>query len=100
MEILAIVASIVASIVSGMALFFMKRYFNGKDKRDAERDRAKAEQSILILKAINSVGKLTEANSIALRDGHTNGEMREAMEKYSLIEEELYEYLLKQNARK
>ena len=52
MEILTIVLSIVASIVSGMALFFMQRYFKSKDKKDDARDGTKAKENVLILKSI------------------------------------------------
>ena len=40
MEYLAIVFSIVASIVSGTVLFFLKRYFEKKEKVDDEKSKA------------------------------------------------------------
>jgi Mn2+/Fe2+ NRAMP family transporter len=96
----AIVISVLGSVISGMALFFLQRYFKKKEKKDEQRDKAKAKENILILKSINAVGKLTVANSIALRDGKTNGEMHEAMELYEHTERELYDHLLEQNANK
>lgn len=96
----AIIISICASIVSGMALFFLQHFFKKKDKKDEERDKSKQEENVLILKSINAVGKLTVANSIALRDGKTNVEMHEAMDEYDKIDKELFEYLLEQNSRK
>lgn len=100
MNILSIVLSILASVISGMALFFLQRYFKRKDKKEEIRDKAKANENILILKSINAVGKLTEANAIALRDGKTNGEMSTALDEYAAVDKELYNYLLEQNARK
>lgn len=97
---IAIIISIAASVISGMALFFLQRYFKRKNTKDEERDKQKVKENILILKSIDAVGKLTYANAIAIRDGKTNGEMHEAMETYGEIKEEMYEYLLEQNAKK
>jgi hypothetical protein len=97
---LAIIFSLASSIVSGMVLFFLKRYFEKKEKDDEEKAKARAKENILILKSIDAVGKLTYANSIAIRDGKTNGEMKKAISAYSEVTSELYDYLLEQNANK
>ena len=96
----AIIMSICASIISGMVLFFLQRFFKKKQKVDEERDRAKAKENMLILKIIDAVGKLTYADAVAIRDGKTNGEMKEAMKAYAEVKDELYEYLLEQNSKK
>lgn len=96
----AIIISIASSIISGMVLFFLQCYFRKKAKRDEERDAAKERENILILKSINAIGKLTYANAIAIRDGKTNGEMHDAMESYGEAKQEMYEFLLEQNAKK
>lgn len=96
----AIIISICASIVSGMALYFLKRYFDKRDKAEAKKDELIAKENILILKSIDAVGKLTYADAIAIRDGKTNGEMKEAIEAYKKADEELYNFLLEQNAMK
>ena len=74
----SIIISVCASIISGMVLFFLKRYFKRKCKEDEERDKAKAKQNLLILKSINAVGKLT----------------------YAEVKDELYEYLLEETSKK
>ncbi len=100
MEILTIALSVFASVVSGMALFFMQRYFRSKDKIDEARDDAKAKENVLILKNIDALGKLTYANSIAIRDGKTNGEMKEGISAYMEVREDMYNYLLENNSKK
>ncbi len=95
----AIIISICSSIVSGMVLFFLQRFFKNKAKKDEERDAAKARENILILKSIDAVGKLTYADAIAIRDGKTNGEMKEAIEAYKKADQELYEFLLEQSVK-
>lgn len=97
---ISIIVSVCASIISGMVLFFLQRFFKKKQKVDEERDRAKAKENMLILKSIDAVGKLTYADAVAIRDGKTNGEMKEAMKAYAEVKDELYEYLLEQNSKK
>lgn len=96
----AIIISVIGSVISGMVLFFMQRYFKRKAKKDDARDEAKERENYLILKSISAIGKLTYANAIAIRDGKTNGEMHEAMEAYEEVSADMYEYLLKQSAKK
>ena len=93
------IMSIVGSIISGMVLFLLQRFFKKRSKRDEERDKAIEKENYLILKSIDAVGKLTYANAVAIRDGKTNGEMHEAMESYEGVKEEMYEYLLKQGSK-
>ena len=97
---ISIIVSVCASIISGMVLFFLQRFFKKKQKKDEERDRAKAKENMLILKSIDAVGKLTYADAVAIRDGKTTGEMKEAMKAYAEVKDELYEYLLEQNSKK
>ena len=96
----AIIISIVASIISGMVLFFIQRYFKKQEAKEEKRQEAREKESILILKSIDAIGKLTYADAIAIRDGKTNGELKEAIQEYNDVKEEMYEYLLEQNARR
>lgn len=95
--IISSVIGLLATVVSGMAMFFLKRYFTKREERDKAREARMAEENILILRSIHAVGKLTIANSIALRDGKTNGEMTNALSEYEHIERELYNFLLTAN---
>ena len=99
MEYLSFAISVLSGIISGMVLFFLKNYFNRREEAEKEKENAKAKENILILKSINALGKLTYADSIAIRDGKTNGELKDAFEDYEEVRKELYEYLLEQNAR-
>lgn len=95
----AIAISIGSSIISGMVLYFLQSFFKKKAKKDEERDAVKQRENILILKSIDAVGKLTYADSIAIRDGKTNGEMKAAIEAYNKANQELYDFLLKQSVK-
>ncbi len=96
----AILISIFGSIISGMVLFLLQRYFRKHEKKETERNKTRAKENILILKSIDAIGKLTFANTIAIRDKKINGDLKEALADYSEIKEDMYEYLLEQNAKK
>ena len=87
------------SIFSGMVLFLLQRFFKNQEKKEEIRDLDKATQNALILKLLNALGKLTVANSIALRDGRTNGEMSSALKEYEQVEKELYASLVSVNVK-
>ena len=99
MQIITIILSVLGSVVSGAALFLFQRWFKKNDKKDEERDKAKARENVLILKGLNAVGQLTVANAIAIRDGKQNGETHTALEVYEKVNTEIYDYLLEQNAK-
>lgn len=84
----------VATVISGAILYFMKRFLGEQHDIEVRRESAKSKESALILRSLNALGKLTVANSIALRDGKTNGDMANALKEYESVEKELYEYLV------
>ena len=83
----------VASVFSGVVLFLIQSHLKKQRKKEEERETEKANQMTLIIRTLNSLGKLTVANSIALRDGHTNGELKEALKEYKEVETDLFDYL-------
>lgn len=97
---LEIVLSIIASVVSGATLFLVERGIAKHDREEKASNKTKQKENILILKSINAIGKLSNASAIALHEGRTNGEMKNAMETYEDVEGELYDYFLEQNSKK
>ena len=96
---ISIVLSVVASIVSGMVLFFLQRYFKKKSDQDKEREERNHKKDILIIKSINAIGELTQANSIALRDGKTNGELKRALSVYEQANKDILDFLIENSDR-
>ena len=83
----------VASVFSGVVLFLIQSHLKKQRKKEEERETEEANQMTLIIRTLNSLGKLTVANSIALRDGHTNGELKDALKEYKEVETDLFDYL-------
>lgn len=83
-----------ATVVSGMILYFVKKHLGKHQEKYEEINHAKARETELILCSLNALGKLTVANSIALRDGKCNGQLTIALEEYEKISKEMYQYLV------
>lgn len=98
-SIVTLVLSIVATIISSLAIYIIKRHFIKKEQVDKQAREEREKENILILRSINAIGKLTLANSIALKDGKVNGEMSSALKEYEKVEKELYNYLLEVNSK-
>ena len=97
---ISLLLSAMATIVSGVAVYMIKRHLSKKDATDKRLREDTERENVLILRSINAIGKLTLANSIALRDGKVNGEMSSALKEYEAVDRELYNYLLDINAKK
>lgn len=100
---------------SVMAIYYMQRKQNRKDKeRDEQFAKAQKEQderialanaesehrtqsrrkeSLLVLKMLRALGQLSHANTLAIKNGHTNGELTEAVACYKLADNELFKFL-------
>ena len=89
----AVLLTSVASVFSGVVLFLIQSHLKKQRKKEEAREAEKANQMTLIIRTLNSLGKLTVANSIALRDGHTNGELKDALKEYKEVETDLFDYL-------
>ena len=96
MTIASIVISVCASVISGVVVFLLQRYIKRHEDTQTKRNEANKKENILILKSIKVIGELTEANSIAIRDGKTNGELKHALKDYSELNKELDEFLIEQ----
>lgn len=97
--VLSIVISLIASVLSGTVLFLMKRFFKNKEEVEQQRHAYRVRENMLIIRSIDVIGKLTVANSVALRDNKVNGTMSNALKEYEEVATELYNYLVEINAR-
>ena len=90
----AIIISVCGSIISGMVLFFLQSYFKRKQKEDDAREQKRHKKDVLIIKSLNAVADLAQANSIALRDGKTNGELKRALKEYDSVSKEMTDFII------
>ena len=106
-EIIYTVVTGVFGVITTLFVWFVQRRFNAMDKKhERERDEeikrqqknfeAQRKENLLVLRQLNSIGKLTYANSIAIKDGKVNGVMHDAMGTYEESQKALSDFLREQ----
>jgi uncharacterized alpha/beta hydrolase family protein len=95
----AIIISITASVISGLLLFFLQRFFKKQEKKETVIAKQRQRKNVLLFKSIKAIGDLTIANSVAIRDGKTNGEMHDAMNDYEQVDKEIYDFMAEVTAK-
>lgn len=80
------------ALITGVALAEwnnkQKEREDAADRREEERRRSEVVQLDLLV----ATAELARANAVALKDGHTNGEMKEGLRKYNEAIEKFREF--------
>ena len=97
-SVIAVILTVGTSVASGMVLFLVQRFLTRQQKKEEARDAAKAKETELLFRLLNALGKLSVANSIALRDGKMNGGLTTALAEFEKTERQMYEYLVSSHA--
>lgn len=66
----------------GLVVFFISHKINKSDAQRDKIEKARLESDILANEGLCAVGGLARATAIAVRDGKTNGETKNALETY------------------
>jgi hypothetical protein len=85
-----------AGIISGIVL----RKIDKVNKKIDEQTEARVEESVVIISGIQAIGHLAEATAVAQRDGHTNGEMKTALEYYTESKDKMNSFLMRRAAER
>jgi len=67
-----------------------------KEKESNTRAHARKQENLLTMRMIKAVGKLSYANSVAIKDGKVNGVMEDALIYYRDASDEMTEFLQEQ----
>ena len=67
--------------------------YNLKEAESLKRAEARKQENLLTMRMIKAVGKLSYANSIAIKDGKVNGVIEEALMYYRDASNEMTEFL-------
>ena len=98
-EVITYIVSAIVPAIGGAILYFLKRHFKQIEKQVCETEERQTRKDILILKNLNAIRQLTVANAIAVKNGHTNGELEEAKKECDRVDKELHDFLI-ENATK
>lgn len=99
-SILSLIITLTASVFSGIVVFLFKNSLKRQQDKEEMREKEKATETALILRSLIALGKLTVANTLALRDGKSRKEINEALKEYKDVETALYEHLISSHVEK
>ena len=94
MEILIAIICTIVSALGGALLYLLQRHFKRVEKYTENADERRTQKDLLVLKTLKAIGKLSEANSDAIRTGHANGQISEAKAEFESVEKELDAFIL------
>lgn len=83
----------VPSAVTGLGIWYLKSIMAKNEAKRKSREEKKEMCEIFIIRGINASIGLGEACAIALRDGKTNGETRDALDRAKKVKHEQNEFL-------
>ena len=99
-EILIYILSAVVSSIGGFIVYLLQKHFKRIEKYAEESEDRRTKKDILVLKSLKAIGELCIANAIAVRNGHTNGELDKAQKDFEGVDKELDAFLLESAVKK
>ena len=92
----------VPSAITGLFVWWFKRYIDKKDKKAEEREKNTENLMLLMMKELRATNVLAEATAKAVQripDAHCNGDMTSALDKASKIQKEEQQFILDQGIK-
>lgn len=92
----------VPSAITGLAIWFFKRWIDNKDSKREEREKNTEQLMIMIMQTSRANTILCEAIARAVQripDAHCNGDMTAALEKATAIQNEEKDFLINQGIK-
>ena len=92
----------IPSAVVGLAVWWLKRYIDARDKKAETREKTVENLMLLMMKEIRANNVLAEATAKAVQripDAHCNGDMTAALEMAAKIQKEERQFILDQGIK-
>lgn len=80
------------SLITGLILAAFSRHQKQRDDAADQREAERQRGEIVKLDLLVATAELARANAVALKDGRTNGEMKEGLRKYNEAIEKFREF--------
>ena len=101
MNAVAIITAITSALGVGAIISSMiNRRLTRAEEEQAEKEKARTKEIVLLLTGIKAAGALSYATAVALKRGYANGEVEKGVEAYEEWEQELDTFLIEQSAKK
>lgn len=92
----------IPSAITGLLVWWLKRYIDKRDKKREERERNTEKLMLLIMQTSRSTNILAEATAKAVQripDAHCNGDMTAALEQAAKIQKEEKDFIMDQGIK-
>lgn len=90
------IAMSIPSAITGFCFWCLEKRIDRRNKELDEKEAAREENEIFMVKSIGAAIALGEAAALALKNGHTNGETEAALEYARNVKHEQKEFLQRQ----
>lgn len=97
-----IIAMGVPSAITGLLIWWLKKYIDRRDKKADEREQNTERLMLMIMQTSRATNVLAEATAKAVQripDAHCNGDMTEALRKAAEIQKEEQQFLIDQGVK-
>ena len=99
MDVITIISVIVSTLGVGEIISgYINRRLIKAEKEREEAEKARTQETVLLLTGIKAAGALSYATALAMKRGHANGEVEKGVEKYEEFNRELENFLIKRSA--
>lgn len=88
----------VGDIIVSALIIFLSVFINNRMKVINDSYYSRKEESAIVMKTLRAIGKLSYANSLAITERKTNGEMKDALKDYDEVAEKLDDFIINQYA--
>lgn len=92
----------IPSAITGLLVWWLKRYIDKRDRKREERERNTEKLMLLIMQTSRSTNILAEATAKAVQripDAHCNGDMTAALEQAAKIQKEEKDFIMDQGIK-
>jgi len=91
-----LVAASIPSAITGFCFWLLENRMENREKKLAEKEKAREKNEVLIIKSVGAAIALGEATATALKNGHCNGETEAALQYAREIKHEQKDFLAEQ----
>lgn len=90
--------AIIPTIVCGVLVAYISHRFQKQEKKEEEREKARAKNNVLIMKGVSASLALGEATAEAIQTNHWNGEMNDARNYAKGVKRDIENFMIQQGS--
>ena len=89
----------VPTAITGLLVWWFKRHIDKRDKENERQEKNKEKLMLMILQSTRANSVVCKATAEAVRDGHCNGNMTNALKIMEAVQKEEKDFLMEQGIK-